>query len=64
VSNSCAEGDSAETEASVPIIFVHGGGQLGVGWSSAYNSQLRPLNDPSNSVRAQSFWAAIMVLIA
>jgi pimeloyl-ACP methyl ester carboxylesterase len=72
-----------------PIIFVHGGGQLGVGWNetpdgregwapyflrrgyavyivdqpargrSPYNSQLGPLNDPSNSLRAQSLWAAI-----
>ncbi|HWS64186.1 MAG TPA: alpha/beta hydrolase [Steroidobacteraceae bacterium] len=72
-----------------PIILVHGGGQIGAGWSqtpdgregwvqffarrgfavyvvdqaargrSPYNSQLGPLGDPANSVRAQSLWAAI-----
>jgi pimeloyl-ACP methyl ester carboxylesterase len=72
-----------------PIILVHGGGQIGAGWSqtpdgregwvqffarrgfavyvvdqaargrSPYNSQLGPLSDPANSVRAQSLWAAI-----
>jgi pimeloyl-ACP methyl ester carboxylesterase len=74
---------------SSPIIFVHGGGQIGVGWNetpdgregwapyflrrgfpvyvvdqaargrSTYNSQLGPLSDPANSLRAQSLFAAI-----
>jgi hypothetical protein len=72
-----------------PIVLVHGGGQIGAGWTqtpdgregwtqyfvrrgfavyvvdqaargrSAYNSELGPLGDPSNSSRSQQLWAAI-----